>query len=80
MIVGLANDSNVCTAPGFWIMLGLGMAVNRIIKASDLNIAEIIKKETVDEVCETSTVRANSDSDKKGKKQSRKARKKSGKK
>lgn len=80
MIVGLANDSNVCTAPGFWIMLGLGMAVNRIIKASDLNIAEIIKKETVDEVCETSTVRANSNSDKKGKKQSRKARKKSGKK
>lgn len=31
MIVGLANDSNVCTAPVFWIMLGLGMAVNRMI-------------------------------------------------
>ena len=31
MIVGLANDSNVCTAPVFWVMLGLGMAVNRII-------------------------------------------------
>lgn len=31
MIAGLANDSNVCTAPVFWIILGLGMAVNRMI-------------------------------------------------
>lgn len=31
MIVGLANDSNVCTAPVFWVILGLGMAVNRMI-------------------------------------------------
>lgn len=32
MIVGFANDSNVCTAPVFWIILGLGMAVNQIVK------------------------------------------------
>lgn len=32
LIVGLANDSNVCTAPVFWVILGLGMAINRILK------------------------------------------------
>lgn len=31
MIAGVANDSNVCTAPVFWGMLGLGMATNRMI-------------------------------------------------
>jgi len=31
MVTGLANDSMVCTAPVFWIILGLGMAVNRMI-------------------------------------------------
>lgn len=31
LIVGIANDSNVCTAPVFWILLGLGMAVNRML-------------------------------------------------
>lgn len=31
MIVALVNDSNVATAPVFWAILGLGMAVNRII-------------------------------------------------
>lgn len=36
LIVGLANDSNVCTAPVFWIILGLGMAINRIIKKDTL--------------------------------------------
>ena len=32
MIIGLANDSNVNTAPMFWILLGTGMAVNQIVK------------------------------------------------
>lgn len=31
MIVSIANDSNVNTAPVFWILMGLGMAVNRIV-------------------------------------------------
>lgn len=31
MIAGVANDSNVCTDPVFWGMLGLGMATNRMI-------------------------------------------------
>lgn len=32
MIAAVANDSNVCTAPVFWGMLGLGIAVNRIVR------------------------------------------------
>ena len=35
MIVAVANDSNVCTAPVFWGMLGLGMAVNRMLVAKE---------------------------------------------
>ena len=31
MIVALLNDSNVTTAPVFWVLMGLGMAVNRLI-------------------------------------------------
>lgn len=31
MICGIANDSNVNTAPVFWILIGLGMAINRMI-------------------------------------------------
>lgn len=31
LITALANDSNVCTAPVFWGMLGLGLAVNRML-------------------------------------------------
>lgn len=33
MIAGLANDSNLSTAPVFWVLIGMGIAVNRIIKA-----------------------------------------------
>ena len=29
MIVALANDSTVCTASVYWVLLGLGIAVNR---------------------------------------------------
>lgn len=31
MVISLANDSNVNTAPVFWVMMGLGMAVNRMV-------------------------------------------------
>lgn len=33
MICGLANDSTVCVAPVFWVLLGMGMACNRILKS-----------------------------------------------
>lgn len=35
LVTALANDSNVCTAPVFWGMLGLGLAVNRILVEKD---------------------------------------------
>lgn len=28
---GFASDANVCTAPPFWVMMGLGMSVNRML-------------------------------------------------
>lgn len=28
---GVANDSNICTAPVFWVLMGLGMSINRMI-------------------------------------------------
>lgn len=31
LIASIANDSNVCTAPVFWGMLGLGLATNRML-------------------------------------------------
>lgn len=31
LIAAVVNDSNVCTAPVFWGMLGLGLAVNRML-------------------------------------------------
>lgn len=31
MASGVANDANVTTAPVFWVMIGLGMATNRMI-------------------------------------------------
>lgn len=35
IIAAVANDSNVCTAPVFWGILGLGMAVNRMIMETE---------------------------------------------
>ena len=32
MIIGIANDSNVNTAPVFWILLGAGMAMNHLVE------------------------------------------------
>lgn len=36
MIIAVANDSNVNTAPVFWVLLGIGTAINEIVK-KDLN-------------------------------------------
>lgn len=35
MVVGIANDSSVCVAPVFWILLGLGFAVNHMISQKE---------------------------------------------
>ena len=40
MVVGLANDSSVCVAPLFWILMGLGFAVNHMIKCSKVEEEE----------------------------------------
>lgn len=32
---GIANDSNICTAPVFWVLMGLGMSLNRLIAEQD---------------------------------------------
>lgn len=36
MIISVANDSNVCTAPVFWILFGIGIAINEIVKKSQI--------------------------------------------
>ena len=43
LIAAVANDSNVCTAPVFWGMLGLGLAVNRMLVEKE---KLFVKKET----------------------------------
>lgn len=85
MLAGIVNDSNVCTAPVFWGMLGLGLAVNRmLVKKEELFVKEsntvvVTEEETVDmpvvqekkiETVETQTVKKSAP-----KKQSRKQRK-----
>lgn len=32
MVAGLANDATICVTPIFWVLLGLGLAVNEIAK------------------------------------------------
>ena len=89
VIAAVANDSNVCTAPVFWGMLGLGMAVNRMlvtkenlfVKAEDTQTtendnAEVQQKNDAASVNES--VKAENKNGKQkasGKKQSRKQRK-----
>lgn len=48
LLAAFANDSNVCTAPVFWGMLGLGLAVNRMLVEKEklfVNTKEEKKKE-----------------------------------
>lgn len=43
LLAGIVNDSNVCTAPVFWGMLGLGFALNRmLVKKNNLFVKEPI--------------------------------------
>ena len=43
LLVAIVNDSNVCTAPVFWGMLGLGLAVNRmLVKKENLFVKETV--------------------------------------
>lgn len=40
LIVGLANDSTICTAPVCWTLLGAGWAVNKLTKANAKTLAK----------------------------------------
>ena len=52
MVAAVVNDSNVCTAPVFWCILGLGLAVNRmLVRNGELfeipkEITESVRRET----------------------------------
>lgn len=47
LLVAIVNDSNVCTAPVFWGMLGLGLAVNRmLVKKENLFVKEPVSAES----------------------------------
>ncbi len=37
MISGITNDSSITTAPVFWLLCGIGIAINRLIKSSNHN-------------------------------------------
>ena len=50
LIAAIANDSNVCTAPMFWGMLGLGLATNRMIVEKEKLFAKQVDTAVVDEV------------------------------
>lgn len=46
IIVALANDSNVCTAPVFWGILGIGFAINRMLcEKNNLFVRKIVETE-----------------------------------
>ena len=87
MIAGVANDSNVCTAPVFWGMLGLGMATNRMIAEKNHLFADTTSESNSVGVAEQSSkyvrertqgivATTNVTTKKKSKKQSRRQRKK----
>lgn len=86
MVAALVNDSNVCTAPVFWGMLGLGIAVNRMVSEQQnlfvepAAVAEPKTTEPVSGNIQTGSRNGNTVSTKKsdknhGKNQSRKKRK-----
>lgn len=59
LIAGIANDSNVCTAPVFWGMLGLGMATNRmLVEKEKLFVKDVVT--TVGEEGQTETLAVDS--------------------
>ena len=75
LLTAIVNDSNVCTAPVFWGMLGLGMAVNRMIVEKE----KMFQKTVPDEEDLLPVFQANNISTdakrKNGKKKSRRERK-----
>ena len=85
VIAAVANDSNVCTAPVFWGMLGLGLAVNRMLVEKDgLFVKEtaaaevenaIISEDKTDKQVKQTTPAATNVKKSSAKKQSRKQRK-----
>lgn len=59
LIAGIANDSNVCTAPVFWGMLGLGMATNRmLVEKENLLVKDVVT--TVGDEGQTETLAVDS--------------------
>ena len=40
MVAGLANDSMICVAPIFWAFIGIGIAINRIIRNEQKEMTE----------------------------------------
>ena len=46
---GVANDSNICTAPVFWVLLGLGMSINRLIADTENLFPAKVENRTNDE-------------------------------
>lgn len=51
LIAGLANDSNISTAPSFWTLMGIGLAVNRILEER-MKPAEVVETEIIPETKE----------------------------
>jgi hypothetical protein len=41
MISGIANDSSITTAPIFWVLIGIGIAINKLIKMSNQKAVNI---------------------------------------
>jgi O-antigen ligase len=42
MISGISNDSSLTTAPVFWVLIGIGIAINKAIKSSNEKTKNII--------------------------------------
>lgn len=60
LIAGIANDSNVCTAPVFWGILGLGMATNRmLVEKEKLFVKDVVTTVGDEGQTETLAVEAN---------------------
>lgn len=85
LLAAIVNDSNVCTAPVFWGMLGLGLAVNRMLVEKEKLFVKPVEQgdEEADFVQNSSVGRSENsaahviqaEKKKTGKKQSRKQRK-----
>ena len=72
LLAAIVNDSNVCTAPVFWTILGLGLAVNRVLVKKENLFAEVAAgtDTETEKTIEASTAKSTGT-----KKQSRKQRK-----